>query len=459
MELASNNTSPLAYRLRPSVLDDFVGYSELAKEYPFLSSPELPSFIIWGPPGTGKTSLARLLAKERKKEFFSFSAVLGTVSELKKIMEEAKLMAQWGNSPIIFVDEIHRFNKAQQDALLPTVEAGHFILIGATTENPRYVVNRALLSRLHLVELKKLNKEQLLQILKKALVRAQLNTQIENIFPTSPESSISQEISLHKILELITVAADGDARRAINHLEMLIQNLSSLNLQSGSLPNEKNPQYTLDKIKSLILKNSRAYDRDQNRHYQVISAFIKSLRGSDPQAALLWLAVMLDGGEDPVFIARRLVIFASEDIGNADPWALVLATATLTAVKEIGLPEAQLNLAQAVTYLASTVKSNASCTAIFAAKEFVAENPTIEVPPHLINHSPAYRYPHNFPNHFVNQNYCSRELPLFYNPGEQGREKFLSERLKALWPKMRIEHEPQRYKSSEEDQKRETKEN
>jgi putative ATPase len=417
---------PLPHKLRPQHSNDFVGYSGLLKRYPFLENIrkniKLPSFIIHGPPGSGKTTLANLIVKGSDYLFHSFSAVLGSVVELKKIMENARKLALMGKKSIIFVDEIHRFNKAQQDALLKGVEEGDFTLIGATTENPKYTLNGAILSRVSLVELSKISDNELLTILQKISTKE---------YPDLMLNPDSKELFL-----AIIHASDGDARRAINFLELI--------LNRYQVAINKIDSIDLDEIKKNILLNSREYDRDHNRHYDVISAFIKSMRGSNPDAAILWLAVMLDGGEDPLFIARRLIIFASEDIGNADPTALILATSTLEAVKNIGMPEGRINLAQAVTYLSSTVKSNASYLAINKAIKFVENNSTLEVPSHLRSLSKRYKYPHDYPNHFVQQNYFDEEivstddrreskLPSFYQPKDVGREKIFKERLLALW--------------------------
>ncbi|MBF0206726.1 MAG: replication-associated recombination protein A [Oligoflexia bacterium] len=436
----SSGTAPLAYRYRPSNPQKFVGYKQLLERHPCLLSRPLPSIILWGPPGCGKTSLGQILAKEAKQEFFSFSAVLGSVAELRKLMEDVQLYLQWENPAVIFIDEIHRFNKAQQDALLPAVEAGNFTLIGATTENPRYVINNALLSRLQLVELPLLTPEQLLQILKDILqqqlqhLRPQIQQQMQLPQPAKVDNAATVcQLLLdnnQNFLELLAHHSEGDARRALNHLEIILKNAQN---SKNILTTDDPPQLSTNILGNLIRQNNRLYDRDQHRHYEVISAFIKSLRGSDPHAALLWLAIMLDGGEDPLFIARRLVIFASEDIGNADPMALLLATATLTAVKQVGMPEAQISLAQAVTYLASTLKSNSYWKALDAAQKFVSARSTIEVPAHLKNGSKHYLYPHSYPGNFVPQSYCSIPIPKFYQPSDAGREKFLQERLNQLW--------------------------
>jgi putative ATPase len=328
---------PLAHRCRPENLSEFVGLDAIYSRYPFLLHKHLPNLIIYGPPGSGKTTFAKLISQESGKHFFQFNAVLGGVADLKKLIHSI------GPNSVIFIDEIHRFNKAQQDALLPYIEEGSFILIGATTEFPRVSVNRALLSRSHIVELKELNADQILKLLINAKEKFSLQISQEN-------------------MEIIAKLTGGDARIALNTLEL------ALTLANPDLP----------AIKNLISENNRAYDKSGNRHYDVISAFIKSMRANDPQKALLCLAIMIDGNEDPLFIARRLVIFASEDIGNADPSALTLATSALLAVKNIGMPEARIILAQSTTYLASTYKSKASYEAINEAISFVQSHATID---------------------------------------------------------------------------------
>lgn len=398
---------PLASQMRPAEQDQYVGFDRLIKRYPFLSNQNLLSFIVFGPPGSGKTTLAKVLSKRENHKFYEFSAVLSGVPELRKVIAEIKEeKSLYQREAILFIDEIHRFNKAQQDALLPYVENGDFILIGATTENPRASVNRALLSRLHLVELKSFNDESLNHIIDQAIKKIDIDINNE-------EKSI--------IIDL----CGGDARKCLNGLELL-KNLKSKN------------HYSFSNFKESLLENARNYDSDKDRHYDVISAFIKSIRGSDPDSALLWLAVMLDGGEDPVFIARRLVILASEDIGNADINALTLANSALNVVSNIGMPEARITLSQVTTYLASTVKSNAAYMAINEALEFVRSNKTCEVPEHLKNfpdrnHSVKYEYPHPHPGAFVDQPYSPDYSPQFYFPKEVGVEAKIKERLKSLW--------------------------
>ncbi|QDK40935.1 replication-associated recombination protein A [Bacteriovorax stolpii] len=394
--------APLAHRIRPEEFSEFIGHSEIFQKYPYLRQKNFPSLILFGPSGTGKTTLARLLAKLSGKEFYTFNAVLGGVADLKKIIAETqKIKESTGRYSIIFIDEIHRFNKAQQDALLPYIEVGSFTLIGATTENPRVSVNKALLSRMHIIELKILSAEAIETILSNALKKSGL--------------TLSEEL-----VKVLASYAGGDARVALNSLE------ATLELE--------NP--TKETVKQLIIDNARAFDKGGNRHYDVISAFIKSMRGSDPQAAILWLAVMIDGGEDPVFIARRLVIFASEDVGNADPTALTLATNALHAVSQIGMPEARIILAHATTYLASTFKSNAAYLAIDQALEYVRSQGTIEVPNHLRNYPPPntkpYLYPHSYPGHWVKQDYSPMGTPKFYEPTTEGREDGIKKRLDSL---------------------------
>ncbi|MBY0412700.1 MAG: replication-associated recombination protein A [Bdellovibrionales bacterium] len=397
-----HSQEPLAHRIRPEKFEEFIGNDEIFQKYPYLKQENFPSIILYGPSGTGKTTLARLLAMRSKKEFYTFNAVLGGVADLKKIISETEdLKERTGKRSIIFIDEIHRFNKAQQDALLPYIEIGAFTLIGATTEFPRVSVNKALLSRMHIIELKILNSDAIEKILTNALNKSELSFDFQ-------------------LIKILASYASGDARVALNSLEASLELIDP----------------TPESVKELIIENARAFDKGGNRHYDVISAFIKSMRGSDPQAAILWLAVMIDGGEDPVFIARRLVIFASEDVGNADPTGLTLAMNALSAVSQIGMPEARIILAHATTYLASTFKSNAAYMAINTALEYVKQNATIEVPNHLRNYPPPnskpYLYPHSYENHWVKQDYSPAGTPKFYEPTSIGKEDGIKRRLDSL---------------------------
>ena len=418
---AKNDKShtPMAQAIRPESKEKYVGFEKLSKKYPFLAQEKLPSFVVWGPPGSGKTTLAKVLAANTEYKFIEFSAVLSGVPELRKVIseiEETKKLYQ--KQSVLFIDEIHRFNKAQQDALLPYVENGDFILVGATTENPRSSVNRALLSRLRLVQLESHPEKSLHDILKQAILA----------LDAKADKSSDIEITEDE-LSLIIDLSGGDARKSLNSLEMLV-----------SLKEHK--QYEFSDFKEVLLENARNYDSNKDRHYDVISAFIKSIRGSDPDAALLWLAVMLDGGEDPVFIARRLVILASEDIGNADIGALTLANSALNVVSNIGMPEARITLSQVTTYLASTVKSNAAYLGINEAMEYVRSRDTVEVPEHLKNfpmndHKVKYVYPHNEVSSFFEQEYAPSETPQFYKPKEAGVESKIRERLKSLWKNLK----------------------
>ena len=397
--------SPLASRQRPQEFASFYGQEHLFKRFPFLkSADEMPSLILWGPPGCGKTTLAGIIASNLGRTLHSFNAVLNGVNDLKKLIATAKEDESFtGKKSVIFVDEIHRFNKAQQDALLPFVESGEIFFIGATTEKPSVSVNRALISRVRVVELKKLEGPALVDILNKAASDHNLDLPKET----------AEKISEH---------SDGDARFALNTLEEIIL------LKDTEAP-------TPELAARLLAGGNRAYDKDKDRHYDVISAFIKSIRGSDPSAALLYLAIMLDGGEDPMFIARRLIILASEDIGNADPSALTLATSCLTAISHIGMPEGRIPLAQVTTYLASTAKSNASYLGINEALSYVKDNQTLEVPTHLRNHHPDkknYKYPHNYEGHWIQQNYRPKNMPEFYEPTTEGVEKKIKGRLDHL---------------------------
>jgi len=417
---------PLAARMRPRSFDEFAGQKHLVGEgAPLRRSVEAdraPSCVFFGPAGTGKTTLARLVATLTQAHFEDFSAVTGGVADVRRIIGEAKKRRQTQRT-ILFVDEIHRFNRAQQDGFLPHVEDGTVVLIGATTENPLATVNTPLLSRCRLFRFEPLDDADIVDLLKRALEDERglkdLALQVEDA-----------------ALFHITKCSLGDARAALGALEMA----ADLARQNGVL--------SLQLAEESVGRRALDYDKHGDNHYHVISAFIKSLRGSDPDAALFWMVRMLDGGEDPMFIARRLVIQASEDVGNADPHALPLMMATLLAVEKIGLPEAAIPLAQATTYLASAPKSNASYVALHRARDLLNEKTPPAVPLHLraaslrgsrerLGEGKGYIYPHDAPGHFARQDYLPPgflESPL-YEPGEEGEEKAIGERLRAWWRK------------------------
>lgn len=411
---------PLAYRMRPKKLEDFFGQEEIVGENKLLSraikADRLQSLIFYGPPGTGKTSLAQVIANQTEAEFIKLNAVTSGVKDIREVIKKAKSNRNlYNKKTILFIDEIHRFNKSQQDALLPSVENGTVIMIGATTENPYFEVNSPLLSRSRIFRLEKLSKEHIFEILKKSLKDRKnglghLNINIED-----------------KDLNFIADLADGDARVALNTLELAVL----------TTPSDKNGQINIDKgiIEDSMQKRILNYDKDGDNHYDVISAFIKSMRGSDPDAALYWLARMIVSGEDPKFIARRVVIHAAEDVGMADPTALIIAETAARAVEQIGFPEARIPLAEAVIYIASAPKSNSVIKAVDSAISYVKNHKAGDVPPHLrdshysgskeLGHGIDYKYPHNFKNNYVEQNYLPDDMEEvnFYQPGSLGREK------------------------------------
>jgi putative ATPase len=403
-ESTSSSTAPMAYRMRPTKLSDFYGQEQILRRLKSVNYNKLPHIVFWGPPGCGKTTLANILATEANLELYAFNAVLGGVNDLRKLITEAiSLKNLHGKTSVIFIDEIHRFNKAQQDALLPYLEKGDFILFGATTEYPQTSLNKAIISRVQVWGFEKLQTDDIFKILENAQEENQLNID-------------------SKVIDYIASYSNGDARSALNSLELL----DNTEIDTKSM--------SLEEIKNKIFNIQREYDKNSDRHYDVISAFIKSVRGSDVDAAILWLAVMLDGGEDPEFIARRLIILASEDIGNADPRGLQMATSCHYAVKNIGMPEARLILAQVTTYLSQAPKSNASYNAINSALEYVRTNPTIEVPTHLRNNHPDkrnYKYPHSFSNHWIQQEYHPDQLS-FYQSSNLAYEKMQNDYLDKI---------------------------
>jgi len=419
---------PLAERMRPGTLNEFVGQEHLVGPGHFLStvlrSDHPPSIIFWGPPGSGKTTLARIIARATQCRFVFFSAVLAGVKEVREIVAEAKVRKKTeGKRTILFVDEIHRFNRSQQDAFLPHVEDGTIILMGATTENPSFEVNAPLLSRCRVLVLKSLEPDHIVRVLRQAL--------------TDPERGLGK-MAIDAAPELLEEMADwseGDARRALNLLEAAV----------ALCPEKDGKRHLTEKeVREAAQTRLLLFDKSREEHYNVISAFIKSMRGSDPDAAVYWLARMLEAGEDPLFIARRMVIFASEDVGNADPQALPIAVAALQAFHAVGLPEGWIPLSQAATYLASAPKSNASYTAYKKAARASRDHGSLPVPLHLRNaptrlmetlgYGKGYQYPHDLPDQLAAQDYLPEALrkERYYEPKEVGHEKEIRKRLDEI---------------------------
>lgn len=416
--------SPLAERLRPNSLDDYIGQEHLIGKTAVLrkaiESGVIPSMIFWGPPGVGKTTLANIISHSLSRPFYSLSAINSGVKDIREVIDKAKSHSFFGSqNPILFIDEIHRFSKSQQDSLLGAVEKGIVTLIGATTENPSFEVISALLSRCQVYILKPLEKNDLVNLLNQAIKK--------------DKWLLEHEIDIQEYEALLRLSG-GDARKLLNVFELVIQSFD-----------DKKCVITNEYVLQVVQQNLALYDKAGEQHYDIISAFIKSIRGSDPNAGLYWLARMIEGGEDPLFIARRLVILASEDIGNANPNALLLANNCFQAVNLIGMPEARIILAQAVTYLASSAKSNASYEGIENALATVRETGDLPVPLHIRNaptklmkdlgYGNDYKYSHAYDGNFSEQEYLPDVIKntKFYEPGNNAREHELRKYLKSLW--------------------------
>ncbi len=422
--------SPLASRMRPTTLDEVVGQKHIIGKdkllYRAIKADQLGSIIFYGPPGTGKTTLAKVIANTTSASFRQINATVAGKKDMEDVVKEAKdALGMYGKKTILFVDEIHRFNKSQQDYLLPYVEDGTLILIGATTENPYFEVNGALLSRSRIFELKALEKDDVKELILRAV-------QDEKKGMGSYHAVIDDEAA-----DFLADVSGGDARAALNAVEL------------GVLTTERDPadgliHITLDVAQECIQKRAVRYDKDGDNHYDTISAFIKSMRGSDPDAAVYYLARMLYAGEDIKFIARRIMICAAEDVGNADPQALTVAVSAAQAVERIGMPEAQIILSQAVLYVATAPKSNAACNAVFDAMSAVKNQRSMPVPVHLqdshyggsakLGHGIGYKYAHDYPNHYVKQQYLpdGMEGQCFYHPSENGYESKIAEHMRFL---------------------------
>lgn len=415
--------APLAERVRPKTLEEYISQQHLVGDKGVLTriikQGIIPSLIFWGPPGVGKTTLANIIAEESKRPFYTLSAISSGVKDVREVIEKAKKQGGLFTSknPILFIDEIHRFSKSQQDSLLGAVEKGWVTLVGATTENPSFEVIPALLSRCQVYILNSFNKDDLISLLHRALEKDVILSQ--------------KDITLKETDALIQVSG-GDARKLLNIFELLVEDHTELTI-------------TNDLVLEKVQKNTVRYDKTGEQHYDIISAFIKSIRGSDPNGAVYWLARMVEGGEDVKFIARRMLISASEDIGNANPTALIMANNAFQAVSIIGYPEARIILSQCAVYLANSPKSNASYMAIKKAQKTVKETGDLSIPLHLRN-SPTklmkdlgygknYHYAHDFSNNFVEQEFLPDELSktIFYEPGNNARENKFRERLQKLW--------------------------
>jgi putative ATPase len=427
-EANRRGAQPLAARMRPASLDEFVGQEHFLGEGKLLrrllKADRLGSVVFYGPPGTGKTTLARLLASESRSMFRQLSAVTSGVKELREVLNEARdRLSAAGQRTLLFIDEIHRFNKAQQDVLLPDVEEGIVVMVGATTENPIFTINSPLVSRSRMFQFEPLSADQIKTLLRRALADKQRGLGTYNV-------------RMHDdALEFLAEVSDGDARRALSGLEVGV-------LSSGG----PTVEFTRELAEESVQRKAVQYDRDGDAHYDAASALIKSIRGSDPDAALYWLARMLEGGEDVRFLARRIVILASEDVGNADPGALGLAVAAAQACELVGLPECQLPLAQAVTYLACAPKSNAAYVGIGEARRDVREGRVLPVPVHLrdshypgaerMGHGQGYQYAHDDPEGVAAQDYLGVER-VYYRPVDRGFERELARRLETIRARLR----------------------
>jgi len=421
--------SPLAARLRPTTLDEVVGQSHIIGKdkllYRAIKADKLSSIIFYGPPGTGKTTLAKVIANTTSAEFTQINATVAGKKDMEEVINNAKqTLGMYGKRTILFIDEIHRFNKGQQDYLLPFVEDGTIILIGATTENPYFEVNGALISRSIIFELKPLEKEEIKVLLKRAVYDVEKGL-------GSFEAEIDDEA-----LEFLADLSGGDARHAINAIELGV--MTTDRSEDGKI------HIDINVAQECIQQRRVLYDKNGDNHYDTISAFIKSMRGSDPDAAVYYLAKMLYAGENVTFIARRIMICAAEDVGNADPMALNVAVSASLAVERIGMPEAQIILSQAATYVACAPKSNSACEAIFSATAEVKRSGNLPVPPHLqdahykgaakLGHGTGYKYAHDYPNHYVEQQYLPYELTgkTFYEPSWNGYEAKIREHMQKI---------------------------
>ena len=419
-----NDLSPLAERMRPTQLEDYMGQEHLTMKgsilYNAIIQQRIPSMIFWGPPGVGKTTLAQILSKQLNIPFYTLSAINSGVKDIRNVFDSVKKQGMFGgHRAILFIDEIHRFSKSQQDSLLGAVEKGLVTLIGATTENPSFEVIPALLSRCQVYTLKPLEKKHLELLLEKAIKN--------DVLLKTKKIKLKEYDALFRF-------SGGDARRLLNVLELVVNAASSNNI---TVDNQS--------VSKVVHENPALYDKTGEMHYDIISAFIKSIRGSDPNAAVYYLARMIEGGEDAKFIARRLVVLAAEDIGNANPNALILAQSTFEAINLVGWPEGRIILSQAVIYLASSAKSNASYMAIESALEEVRKSGDLSIPLHLrnaptklmkdMNYGKEYQYPHSFPDNFIEQEYLPENIQgrSFFEPGDNPRENEMRKNLRSRW--------------------------